>query len=107
MSTVTEHTDSPRRPALQLAEPAGAADSGGADRHRARGFARGLRVFDAAAVISAAVALATLQSSDFRLTAILAASAVLAKVLAVGGRFWRGGGDHRSPVRLKRVAPRA
>jgi hypothetical protein len=110
MSSLTQHSQPPRRPALQIAEPAGAA--GSYDRHP-RGSARRLRAFDAAAVILAAVALATLQASDFRLTAIVVSAAVLAKAAAVGGRRWRTtrgvtrvAGDHRSPVLLEHVEPR-
>jgi hypothetical protein len=100
MSTLTEHSRShiPRRPTLQLADATVAAEPGARYPGRPHSSARELRVFDAAAVILAAVALATLQAWGLRLAAIVVVVALLAKATAVGGRRWR---THRSS------APRA
>ena len=86
MSTLTQHTPSPHRPVVQLAEPLRAADRLMPHRDRVRDSSRVLRLLNAAAVVSVAVSLATLQAADYRLSAILLASALVAKVSVIVGR---------------------
>jgi len=114
VSTLTEHTPAQTRRMLAPLNAILAAMSARVHMRRSGQARRRLRVFDGGAVIAVAVSFATLGASDYRLTALLAASAVFLKGFAIGGRRWvserpeglmQRGWAHRW-ARLGRIAPR-